>query len=155
MSRAYYSSVLNHNADHVWRLIRDFNNYPSYIDGVTESVIEDDKRGDEIGAVRRFCYRGSWLRQRLAAHSDTERFFRYSGMEPFPFPAQDDSDAPAAVDYTGTLRLTPIIDGDQTFVEWYVEYDCPPKDVERWRDLLMDLIPQWVHSLQRTLDGET
>lgn len=34
----------------VWSLIRDFNNYPSYIDGVTESVIEDGKRGDEVGA---------------------------------------------------------------------------------------------------------
>lgn len=55
MPRVYYSSVLNHAADHVWRLVRDFNNYPSYIDGVTESVIEDDKRGDEIGAVRAFA----------------------------------------------------------------------------------------------------
>jgi len=38
--------------------------------GVTESVIEDDKGGDEIGAVRRFCYLGTRVRQRLAGHSD-------------------------------------------------------------------------------------
>jgi hypothetical protein len=43
----------------VWSLIRDFNNYPAYIDGVSESVIENDKRGDEVGAVRRFCYLGN------------------------------------------------------------------------------------------------
>ena len=153
MSQAYYSSVLNHPADQVWGLVRDFNNYPSYIDGVTESVIEDDKRGDEIGAVRRFCYGGSWLRQSLTAHSDTERSFSYSGMEPFQFPAQGAIDTPTAVDYVGTLRLTPIIDSDRTFIEWYVEFNCPPKDVERWNDLLMDLIPQWVDSLRRTLDG--
>lgn len=47
-----YSSVLDHPADEVWGLIRDFNNYPSYIEGA-ESAIEDDKRGDQVGAIRR------------------------------------------------------------------------------------------------------
>ncbi|MFX8358768.1 SRPBCC family protein, partial [Acinetobacter baumannii] len=72
MSQAYYSAVLDHPLDTVWSLIRDFNNYPAYIEGVSESVIEDDKRGDEVGAVRRFCYLGLWVRQRLAGHSDTQ-----------------------------------------------------------------------------------
>jgi hypothetical protein len=62
MTTAYYSTVLEHPLGTVWSLIRDFNNYPAYIDGVSESVIEDDKRGDEVGAVRRFCYRGNWIR---------------------------------------------------------------------------------------------
>ena len=44
MTTAYYSTVLNHPLETVWTLIRDFNNYPAYIDGVSESVIEDDKR---------------------------------------------------------------------------------------------------------------
>ena len=70
MTQAYYSAVLDHPIETVWSLIRDFNNYPAYIDGVSESVIEDDKRGDEVGAVRRFCYLGNWVRQRLAGHSD-------------------------------------------------------------------------------------
>jgi hypothetical protein len=26
-----------------------------------------------------------------------------------------------------TLRLTPITDGDRTFVEWTAEFDCPPE----------------------------
>jgi hypothetical protein len=69
MTRAYYSTVLDYPLATVWSLIRDFNNYPAYIEGVTESVIEDDKGGDEVGAVRRFCYLGNWIRQRLAGHS--------------------------------------------------------------------------------------
>ena len=68
MTTAYYSTVLDYPLATVWSLIRDFNNYPAYIDGVTESVIEDDKGGDEVGAVRRFCYLGNWIRQRLAGH---------------------------------------------------------------------------------------
>ena len=50
-------------------LIRDFNRLPGHIDGVTESVIEDDKGGDEVGAVRRFCTSATGS-QRLAGHSD-------------------------------------------------------------------------------------
>jgi hypothetical protein len=155
MSRAYYSSVLNHSADQVWGLIRDFNNYPAYIEGITASIIEDDKSGDEIGAVRRFCYLGSWLRQRLAAHSDTRRSFSYSGMEPFQFPGQRGADSPAAIDYAGTLQLTPIVDGDRTFVEWYVDFNSAAKDEPRWNDLLMNLIPQWVESLRHALQTPT
>jgi ribosome-associated toxin RatA of RatAB toxin-antitoxin module len=44
MTNAYYSTVLDYPLDTVWALIRDFNNYPAYIDGVTESVIEDNRR---------------------------------------------------------------------------------------------------------------
>src|SRR5581483_4203003 len=54
MTTAYYSTVLDHPLETVWSLIRDFNNYPAYIEGVSESMIEDDKRGDEVGAIRRF-----------------------------------------------------------------------------------------------------
>jgi hypothetical protein len=87
MTTAYYSTVLNHPLPTVWDLIRDFNNYPAYIEGVSESVIEDDKGGDEVGAVRRFCYLGNWVRQRLAGHSDEAHSLTYAGIEPLPFPA--------------------------------------------------------------------
>ena len=87
MTTAYYSTVLNHPLETVWDLIRDFNNYPAYIEGVSESVIEDDKGGDEVGAVRRFCYLGNWIRQRLAGHSDEAHALTYAGIEPLPFPA--------------------------------------------------------------------
>jgi len=44
MTQAYYSAVLDHPLKTVWALIRDFNNYPAYIEGVSESAIEDDAR---------------------------------------------------------------------------------------------------------------
>jgi hypothetical protein len=151
MPRAYFSTVLDHSADSIWSMVRDFNNYPRYIEGVTASLIEDGMRGDEVGAVRKFCYAGSWLRQRLIAHSDSERCFSYAGLEPFTFPVEEGARVAAPIDYAGTLRLSPIVDGDRTFVEWYVEYGCPPADVAQWHDKLMELIPDWVASLSRTL----
>ena len=30
-------------------------------------------------------------------------------------------------DYVATLRLTPVTDGDRTFVEWTAEFDCAPR----------------------------
>ena len=49
---------LSSTVGEVWNMIRDFNDYPRYIEGVDESVIEDDKPGDCVGAVRRFRYHG-------------------------------------------------------------------------------------------------
>lgn len=149
MITVHYSTILNHPVESAWLLVRDFNNYPVYIEGVTESVIEDDRSGDEVGAVRRFCYAGHWIRQRLVAHSDAQHAFTYVGLEPLPFPQGRVADAPAPALYEGTLRLQEIVDGARTFVEWSVTMDS---DAEPWRDLLRSWIPEWTGSLRRTLD---
>jgi hypothetical protein len=151
MTTAYYSTVLNYPLETVWALIRDFNNYPAYIEGVTESVIEDDKGGDEVGAVRRFCYLGNWIRQRLAGHSDERHSLTYAGIEPLPFPPGLSSEAPAPTRYEGTMRLLPVVEGNRTFIEWAVTLDTAPQDADRWRALFESWIPDWAHSLERAL----
>ena len=148
MARAYYSAVLEQPADRVWAVVRDFNDYPRYIDGIDESVIEDGKPGDAVGAVRRFRYGGAWIRQRLVAHSDAERSFTYAGLDPFPYP-EPGPDAPPAIDYRGTLRVTPIVEGGRSFVEWWVDFEAGTGERERWQRLLMGVIAQWVASLRK------
>ena len=150
MTIAYYSTVLDQPAAQVWSLVRDFNNYPRYIDGVDQSLIEDDQPGDAVGAVRRFRYGGHWIRQRLVAHSDAERSFTYAGMEPFAFPAPAAA-VPAPIDYQGTLRVTPITDGERAFLEWSVSYDATPRDAALWQPFLVDAISQWARSLKKRL----
>lgn len=103
MTTAYYSTVLDHPLETVWSLIRDFNSYPDYIDGVSESIIEDDRGGDEVGAIRRFCYLGNWIRQRLAAHSDDAHSLTYAGLEPLPFPDTDTPEVVSPTSYQGTI----------------------------------------------------
>ena len=151
MTAAYYSTVLEHPLDTVWSLIRDFNNYPAYIEGVSESVIEDDKRGDEVGAVRRFCYLGNWVRQRLAAHSDAAHSLTYAGIEPLPFPAELALGGVWPVRYEGTMSLHEVTEGNRTFIEWSVALDAEPADSERWHSLFQSWIPDWTDSLVRTL----
>jgi len=150
MTTAYYSTVLDHPLETVWSLIRDFNNYPAYIEGVSESGIEDDKRGDEVGAIRRFCYLGNWVRQRLADHSDTAHLLTYSGIEPLPFPAALVENR-GPVHYEGTMRLREVVEGNRTFIEWSVALDTEPRDAERWHQVFQAWIPDWTGSLARTL----
>jgi len=156
MITAYYSTVLNHPVETVWSLIRDFNNYPAYIDGVTESIIEDDKRGDEVGAIRRFRYGDNWIRQRLGSHSDEQRSLTYIGIDPFPFPIGKISETPLSetpspIRYEGTMHLLRIMDGARTFIEWSVTLDAAPGQAESWQTLFLSMIPDWTDSLGRTL----
>jgi hypothetical protein len=151
MITAYHSTVLDHPVDRVWSLIRDFNNYPAYIDGVTASVIEDNKRGDEVGAVRRFKYGDNWIRQRLSGHSDEARSLSYVGMELFAFPAGQMDDPPSPIRYEGTIHLLPIVDDNRTFIEWPVTLHAAPGEEEPWQRLFLSWIPEWTESLRRAL----
>jgi len=151
MTKAYYSTVLDYPLEIVWTLIRDFNNYPAYIDGVSESVIEDGKGGDEVGAVRRFCYLGTWIRQRLAGHSDTQHSLTYAGIEPLPFPSGPSSNVPAPAHYEGTMHLIPVVEGNRTFIEWAVTLDTASGDSDRWQAMFEAWIPDWTRSLERSL----
>ena len=154
MTTAFYSSVLDHPIDRVWEMVRDFNNYPRYIDGVIESMIEDDRRGDEVGAIRRFNYQGNWIRQRLVRHSDEQHLLTYAGIDPLAFPSGEAAGAPSPVRYEGTIQLHRIVDGDRTFIEWPVKLDTAAGEEEPWQRLFMAWIPEWTDSLRRTLQRE-
>ncbi len=156
MSKAYYSTVLTQSPDTIWALVRDFDNYPRYIDGVVESRIEDGKPGDAVGAIRSFRMGNNWIRQQLVALSDAERTFTYAGCDPFSFPSglgDATEAAPAPILYVGTLRLAPVVEGGRTFVEWWVTFECGSEDARRWELFLAEAISQWVGSLERTLDA--
>src|SRR5882757_6644097 len=110
MAKAYYSTVFEQKAADVWKIIRDFNNYPVWVDGAGESEIEDGKSGDTVGAVRNVLYRERRIRQRLLALSDVERSQSYEFCSAPSLPMTD---------FSATLRITPVVDGDRAFVEWW------------------------------------
>ena len=73
--------------------------------------------------MRNFTTRdGGRIRERLTALSDFEFSCSYAILE-----------SPMGVEnYTATLKLTPITDGNRCFAEWSAEFDCAP---EREKDL--------------------
>lgn len=126
MPRSYASTVVNAPAATVWSHIRDFNGLPQWHSGlVAKSHIEGGKSGDQVGAIRNFeLTDGTGIRELLTAHSDTERSYTYAFCEP-PFPV---------VNYLATIRVSPVTDGDRTFVEWWTTFDCELAELAHWTD---------------------
>ena len=112
------STILDAPTDAVWNVLRDFNGHDHWHPAVATSTIERAQAADKIGCVRRFKLKdGSELREQLLALSDLEQTFSYCLLDtPMPM-----------FNYVATLRLTPVTDGDQTFLEWTAEFDCAPE----------------------------
>ena len=83
-----------------------------------ESRIENGEPADKVGCVRDFRLRnGDRIREKLLGLSDYDMFCTYSILE-----------SPMGVEnYVATLRLTPVTDGERTFIEWTAEFDCAPE----------------------------
>lgn len=139
MAKAYYSMVLDHPADAVWAHIRSFGAYAwSGVSG--ETVIEDGKSGDQVGAIRRVATSGGEIRQRLLAFSDINRSYSYEFVGPASIPVSD---------YQATIRVVPVVEGDRAFVEWWATFDCRAGEVPRWRHQLQhDGFARWLSSLR-------
>ena len=145
MAKSYYSTVFEQSADEVWNTIRDFNNYPVWVDGVGESRIEEGRSGDAVGAVRNVFFQDNRIRQRLLALSDTNRTQTYEFAEgPPPY-------LPGLQDFQATLRVTPIVDGDRAFVEWEATFDCNADRRDALKSHLCNAFAKWLGSLRRSL----
>ena len=140
MAKAYYSTIFAQPADAVWTVIRDFNNYPVWVDGAGESVIEDGRSGDAVGCVRNVLYNGARRRQRLLALSDVDRTQTYAFAGDSPLPVTD---------FEATIRVTPVIDGGRAFVEWWATFDCAAEDYDARVTSLRDSFAGWLESLRR------
>jgi hypothetical protein len=115
MPRVFVSSVIDAPAARVWERVRDFNALPRWHPRIRESRIENGEPADKIGCVRDFTLQnGDRLREKLLGLSDYDTFYTYAILES-PMPVTD---------YVATLRLTPISDGDRTFIEWSAEFEC-------------------------------
>jgi hypothetical protein len=142
MPKAYYSTVFEQPADEVWDAVRAFDDYAWAGTGI-DAVMEDGKAGDAVGGVRRLSGSAPSARQRLLAHSDADRYYSYEFCEPSPFPVRN---------YQATLRITPVTDGNQAFVEWWATFDCDEAEHDKWIEQFTDHgFAQWLGSLRAQL----
>lgn len=150
-ARSYGSTVLDHSADTVWSMVGDFNNYPDYITGVTESYIDDDKAGDEVGAVRRVVYYGDEIRQEMTGHSHEGRWYTHKGFEPLAYPGEVEGVGPTT--YENAIHVLPITDGDRAYIEWWLDFTAETaEDLAAWKAYFDENIPVWLTSLREHLD---
>jgi Polyketide cyclase / dehydrase and lipid transport len=139
MARAHYSTIFQQPAPEIWKIIRDFNSYPVWLGGCGECRIEDGKSGDTVGAVRSVHYQGRHIRQRLLALSDTERAQTYEFCGAPSLPVDE---------FRATLRVTEVIDGDRSFVEWWADFDCEPARRDELTATLRGWFAKWLESLR-------
>jgi len=125
MAKAYASTVIDAPADEVWARIRDFNGLPEWTGGlVSSSEIEEGKTGEQVGCVRHLTLGdGTSIRERLLEHSDDTRSYTYN-FETTPFDVEN---------YHATMRVTPVTDGDRSFIEWWTTFDCDRDRIAEWQ----------------------
>jgi len=123
--KVYTSSVIDASADAVWAHVRDFNGLPKWHPAIADSRIEGNWPSDRVGCIRNFQLRdGGTIREQLLSLSDYDYQCIYSILE-----------SPMGVEnYTATLKLTPITDGNRTFAEWSAEFDTPPGQERKLAD---------------------
>ena len=144
MARSYYSTVLDHPAEEVWSVIRPFDHY-AWAGVQSETTIEEDKAGDQVGAVRRVTTDRGIIRQTLLAHSDLERFYTYALCDPPPFPVRN---------YVATIRVARVVEGEKAFVEWWATFDCATEDHDRWtRHFEKEGFATWLAALRRFMES--
>ena len=139
MARSYYSTVPEHHADDVWAVIRRFDHY-AWAGVPGRTIIEEGKAGDQVAAIRRVATGDKTIRQILLAHSDLERCYTYVLCDPPPFPVRN---------YTATIRVVPVVESNQAFVEWWATFDCAAEDYDRWTSHFRDQgFAKWLAALR-------
>src|SRR3569832_2386308 len=118
MARVYVSTVVNARNDRVWARVRDFNGLPNWHPTIAESRSEcGEPAYKKNNKHNKHQHNNKHNQEKLLGLSDYDMFCTYSILES-PMGEKN---------YVATLRLTPVTDGDQTFLEWTAEFDSAPE----------------------------
>jgi hypothetical protein len=116
MPRPYASGVVAAPADRVWALLRHFDGLPNFLPAIGHSELVEGVDG-QVGAVRRLTLAdgGDPFDEQLVHLDDTDRTltYRFTGANPFDVRR-----------YVSTVRVAPVTDTGESFVEWWAEYDA-------------------------------
>lgn len=141
MAISYYSLVLDHPADFVWGVIRDFGLY-EWAGVQAPTSIEEGRAATEVGAVRRIEMGDRLIRQVLLAHSDVDRSFTYGFRGAPTIPVED---------YEATVRVLPVVEDGRAFVEWRATFDCVLERRDAIAENLKGSFATWLGALRAYL----
>jgi hypothetical protein len=122
MPKSYASTVISASADTVWSLVRDFANLDEWLPAIETCEIQGDTPAGQVGAVRRLTAQGgeSVFDERLVSFDEAGRRYAYEFVAS-PLPVRG---------YRSEIRVAPVTDSGQAFVEWWGDFDADEKDVE-------------------------
>ena len=115
MFQGYNSTIINAPIEKVWDIIKDYNGLPNWHPLLQASRIEEGPVNGVIGCIRELTLKddGGYVREQLLGYSSIEHSIVYSILE---------SGMPVT-DYVSTMQLRKVVDGNQTFFEWSVQFE--------------------------------
>lgn len=109
--KVYESVVIDAQIEEVWEVIRGFNAMPEWHPGIADSEIIG---GSGVGSVRKLTLEGGGeTKEKLLALSDVSCEYVYTIVE----------SAMPIKNYVSTLSLSEVTATNQTFGEWYSNFD--------------------------------
>lgn len=116
---------MSHSPERVWALIGDFGSLRRWLPGVRDCVVEQAD-----GRTERFVEQqdGQQVRERLLAHDDRDRWYRYCVLEAPGFQE--------GTEFVATLAVTP--DERGSLVEWTAEFRLPDSMPEQFVELVRE-----------------
>jgi hypothetical protein len=81
----------------------------------------------------------------LLALSDVERSQTYAFAAEAPIPVWN---------FRATIRVTPVVDGERAFVEWWATFDCDVHSHDERIAFFRDAFAGWLGSLRRHLQRQ-
>ena len=147
MIKAYASTIIAVPVDQVWTRVRDFNGLPNWHPAATDSRIEEGFNAGEVGCVRNFALTdGSGrIRETLLAISNVERCLTYDMLPDGPLPF---------VNYVARMKLSAITDRNETFAEWWAEFEAGDGQTDHWhRFVENDVFLGGFRALEQSFQG--
>jgi hypothetical protein len=144
MPRPYASGVVAAPVDKVWAQVRAFNELPVYLPAIGHSEIVEGVDG-QVGAVRRLTLAagGDPFDERLLVLDDPACSYTYTFTGANPFGVRR---------YVSTIRVSPVTDTGESFVEWWAEYDADANQEEELnRTFAQDVFGAGIDGLRKAL----
>ncbi|HEY7485132.1 MAG TPA: SRPBCC family protein [Streptosporangiaceae bacterium] len=119
MPKSYASTIVNASADTVWSYVRDFANLHEWLPSIETCKIVGDAEA-KVGAVRELTAQGgeAVFHERLTLLDDEARRYTYEFIDS-PLPVWE---------YRSEMRVAPVTDSGQTFIEWWGDFEADEKD---------------------------
>ena len=136
----FTSSVINAPVDKVWAIARDFDGLPLWHPAVIRSFIEEGNPADKVGCIRNFTLvTEETVRECLVTLCDINKICRYTLLDG-PLPMRD---------YVATLQLTPVTDGDRTFIDWHAGFFADAADSETTERRIEEIFQEGFDALKQ------
>jgi hypothetical protein len=144
MPRPYASGVVAAPVDKVWAQARAFNDLPAFLPAIGHSELVEGVDG-QVGAVRRLTLAagGDPFDEKLLVLDDPGRSYSYTFTGANPFGVRR---------YLSTIRVSPVTDTGESFVEWWAEYDADAdQEEELTRTFAQDVYAGGIDGLRKAL----